>query len=88
MPSDEPKGLSKEMKYDLTQFISKLPLQEAQRKGITNLVTVMINSSNTKMEAKIYKILDKKIEKLWKIFSGVIIGVVVGLILYFLPTKS
>jgi len=81
-------GLSKGMKYDLTQFIAKLPLQEAQRKGITTLVRIMIDSSNKTMEKQIYKIIDKKIQKLWTIASGVIIAVVAGLILYLLPAKG
>ena len=84
---NEEKGFSKEMKYDLTEFIATLPLQEAQRRGITKLVSTMLKTSEAKMEKKIKVLIDKRVEKFWKIISGVIIGVVAGLILYMLPAK-
>jgi menaquinone-dependent protoporphyrinogen IX oxidase len=86
--SDEKKGFSKEFKYDLQEFLKKHPLQEAQRKGITILVTSLIRQSETKMEKKFNSILDKRSEKVWKITSGIIIAVLAGLILYgILPAK-
>ena len=84
---NEEKGFSKEMKYDLTEFISTLPLQEAQRRGITKLVSTMLKTSEAKMEKKVKVLIDKRVEKFWKIISGVIIGVAAGLILYMLPAK-
>jgi len=85
---NEEKGFSKEMKYDLTEFISTLPLQEAQRRGITNLVSTMLRTSEDKLEKKMITLIDKRIEKFWKIVSGVIISVAAGLILYILlPAK-
>ena len=80
-------GFSKEMKYDLTEFIATLPLQEAQRRGITKLVSTMLKTSEAKMEKKVKVLIDKRVEKFWKIISGVIIGVAAGLILYMLPAK-
>ena len=84
---NEEKGFSKEMKYDLTEFIATLPLQEAQRRGITKLVSTMLKTSEAKMEKKVKDLIDKRVEKFWKIISGVIIGVAAGLILYMLPAK-
>jgi len=85
--SDEDKGLSKEFKYDLTEFISKLPLQEAQRKGITNIVSTLLKNSEAKMEKKMNNLIDKRLERIRNIASGVIIAVAAGLILYLLPAK-
>ena len=79
---------TKEFKYDLNRYLAKLPLQETQRAAITELVSTMINSSNSKMEKQVYTIIDKKVEKFWKIVSGIIIAVIAGVILYgILPVK-
>lgn len=87
--SNEKEWLTKERKYDLTQFMSKLPLQEAQRKGITKLVQVMIESAERRMEKKMYTMIEKRNERMWKIYGGVMAAVIAGIILYLvLPAKG
>jgi hypothetical protein len=87
--SNEKQWLTKERKYDLNEFMSKLPLQEAQRKGITKLVQIMIEVSERKMENKMDALIEKRNEKMWKIYGGVMAAVIAGVILYLvLPAKG